>query len=506
MKHYTIISIVVIVLLLGTSAVSVANPHLLQISESLSQNDSFFKTTSAGASLNYQQLSFQASMSLVQNSGTPDQWTQNPNGAYSISVPANSGALFTEGTIATVNFQAEYEVNNIIGDAYQAITLTVPVTGKIIFTPYNSHGVAATPVVYPDITTNLYIPTSTSGWGGVVSYSFPTSQYGNNFPWNFNQTNQWHSMNGIAQFILYFSVPTLTYGGSVLSGYNSNVYAEQYVFPGTGTLNAPNSVVLGNSTSITGTIMNGNYNLLITGPNNDQTKINLGSYNSGTSDQPKTFNVSFKPTVLGKYTVTLTNTVVGLVETQFFSASALIPTPTIVVTTPSNSGYYSEGQTINYTVSLVYNTTLPVQFQLYIWDGALGYEPLYSNTALWIEQNIFVDPTYNSTSHTFTYNGQITASSNSQTEGAISFLVNGYYQSGTHLLISKAPGKLQISVGKQTTTQQLPSFNWYNLGIATAVVLGVVAYAWKTPEEMIVKFGLLGSALVFLMTIGLGVI
>lgn len=489
------VSIGVIVALLAVSGLSYAAPGLFQFGESLSQHADGIMTQSFGYSIYYSHSAFYFNLSLADNNPL-STWSPTTSNAYVISVP--SGSLFSQTLTPSVTIQGEYDTNQLFGEAYTADTFQITIYANMTFIPY-ANGVPSGSLVNIGhyIATPTY-NTVTSGVGSPITVALQAVSM------NLNQSNSYNAMNGIVEESIDVSISSSTANSGLTSAFppehqNNVAYAEIYVFPGTGSLNQPNTVQVNNPVTISGTTSYGDYYLLITTPSGSQTTIKLGQ----TTTLSHKFSQSYTPQELGKYTVSLVNSVVQLTTTQIFSVSVVLPTPTIQVLTPSpSSGYYSTGQTINYHVDMVYSSSLPIQFNLYIYAASSGNQPPQSSSQ-WISYDIYVKAT--NSNGLYSYNGTFTIPSAAEQTSAVTILAYATYTASNGSLYASNPVHAQISVGH--TTPPVHGSAKGNLLLAIGVLLASLVVAVVNPDTYPMRITTVIVGVVsFLIIYGVGIL
>lgn len=500
MNHIRMLSIGIVAIFLGASLLAFITPSTFNQlgiqSSTLNNTQTYVSETHTAVTFgNSWQDSISTSLNLQVQPNGAGQWYNGTTSAYVISVPSDSNANFIQSiqpsvTVKSVNtrYATNFFGSNVAWsqiDAQNSITYTE----KVIYTPYSFTGnyYGSSFQVGNTFTSSVQsINTPNSGTLGSQSpFDFPSYQA------NENATNFFNSQTGILEFEI--SANATFFQGSVSGDTQTlNMFAEIYIVPGTGTLNPPTNVQLGNSVMIKGTISYGDYSLLITSPTGTQTTKNIGQFTT----LGKSFGISYTPVQLGKYKVELYNSVVGLTETQFFSASTLLPTPQVLINTASSSsGYYVQGQEISYTVDMSYNQSLPIQFELYIWVGAENSQPTSGSG------NYLTDGTLHSAKDingNYQFNGSFIIPANGKAAGAITVEAYAYYSNASSLLVSKNPGVTQIQVG--ASTHHVTPTSGFMLGkflVALSVIIigGVAAYF--DPDTINMRVLVFVSSLVF---------
>ena len=498
MNHIRILSLVVVFIFLGTAGVVAGgNAHTLSLLPALSQNASPSLQHSEGYSIAYSHYTIRTNLSLASNNPL-SQWSENSKGAYVISVPP--GSDFSQYVQPTLTLQAEFDQNAVTGEAYASGTMSLQVNETAIFTPYTSLGVAQTPVLLAHPSKDRSLSTSSSGYGPQLSLTFGSINI------EYNSTQAYGAMYGILSFSYNITMQQFseTNGGtmSVSHEFPDAVSGQEYVFPGTATLNTPNpqAVVVGNGnyTTISGTMNYGNYSLTINGPNGYSKTVSLG----GSSRIGKPFSYQFVPTAVGNYTVTLTNSVVQLDYQNVFGVTATMPQPTVVVESSTASGYFTQGDVVNYTVTMNYQTSDPISFIINIWDGLANQHSVVSADQIAVNKE--VKPSFNSSSGIFQYSGSFTVNSEGVSAGYITISASGYYfnaQTGQYLR-SVNPGVATIQVSPHVSPAPVQSSSLIGY-IEAALSLGAAgAAAYFDPDTPGAKFGIIGAgailALVFM--------
>lgn len=444
------ISVISILIFFALAGISVAQPNLLQIgSQSLSNNLTSSDTQSSlgltGSTWN-NQITFSDSnpVSVWQSSGSP----------YVISV--REGSLFSQN--ANLKGTISVSVSSYLNYGVNWLKYWETVDYKSL-NPNSPHY-----LTWENEYTSSVITYTTSDGGRGFSGSFPITY--SSFDFNKNSsTAPYFSQYGIYRFSLNWQIND-GWNGASNTQTLTPTYAEVYIVPGTGTINTPSNVLVGNPITLSGTMNYGSYYLLITAPGGSQKTIPLGV----SSQLDKSWTTSYTPETLGKYHVELVNSVVNLAETQFFSASALFPTPQIqVLTVADSSGYYSVGEKIDYKIIMNYNVNLPVQFNVYIWSGVLGQQPT-SGSGEYIVDNAYVTASFNN--GTYTYDGSFIIPNNALQTQSISIIAYGYYATSGNLTVSKNPAEVQISVG--TPTHKVLSKGTNLMAIVEAIAITLV--------------------------------
>ena len=484
-----LVAIGTILALLLLSGVAIASPRTFNVvpleAPLVDQTTAvtYYNITTYGGFLGLQKTTTEyevsSSMLIQQSPGTPTQWSNDPTGVYSVSVP--SGALATEAGVSpqstTVVVQIRYYINGVEQTAINAndefgIQISAFYEGaagaQAYYIPYNG-GNGQT--VY-------YVGGTDTG-----SYTSPA------FSFDQNATNQYNSMSGIVSF-------QVGVGWKQGSSYAQYMYAQQYVVPGTGTFNLPSQTAqVGQQTNISGTMNYGTYALQITSPTGQQQTVNLGS--NAKLNTP--FNYGFTPTQLGIYTVVLTNTMVGLTQTQLISVKQLLTqAPTIVIKTTTSTGYYLNGQIINFEIIEPQNGTnlANPEFNLLIYNG--NQEPVSGTGNFYIDGNVQATLTNGN----YTYSGSFTINPNGQALGTISivatFITSGYSAGSQATHIS-------IRVGYQSVT--VPTYLAYEIGIIALIAAGLVAGFDRT--DLILRYAVFGMGIatfVIFFVVGAGII
>lgn len=482
MNGKRIIALLTMAILLGMTGVAIAHPSSFQAValpglEDNSIGSASVSITSGGilgigaTTTTYQVF---VGMNLVQSAGTPLQWSTNPGTVYSVSVPSSS--LTTETGVSPQSTQVEIT------------PLTFEQNGQVVSNPYNQI------VIANYVAKAVYIPVdATSGQEGtpiVMKTWTGTTDTVNganlpSFAFDKNTTNApYYSMSGIMQFTLDLSA---NFNGTSFNW--PQLYAEQYVVPGMGTFNSPSQTVGGGKpVTISGTVNYGTFALQITGPNGTNTIVNLGNFASYNNP----FSYTFTPSQLGIYTVVLSNSMVGLTQTQVINVKNLLITPpTIIIDTTTKTGFYSNGQTVKFTLIEAANGSqiTGAQFNLLIYNGVT--EPLSGSGDYYYNQN--VPATYSNGNYTFS--GQFTINPNGQALGKITIvatLVSNSYQIGS------PPSSLTISVGYNN--YHPPTYLMDEIGIAGLIAAGLVTAFDRDP----LRWGVLISG-VIMFAVFLGV-
>jgi hypothetical protein len=485
-----LVAIGTILALLLLSGVAIASPRTFNVvpleAPLVDQTTAvtYYNITTYGGFLGLQKTTTEyevsSSMLIQQSPGTPTQWSNDPTGVYSVSVP--SGALATEAGVSpqstTATIQIRYYVNGVEQTGSTNAEFTVDVAALYESTSGYQ---------------NFEIPYN--GGGGQTVYQFTATDTGSYTTpaWFFDQnaTNSFNSMSGIVNFGVNIA---FTQAGTNYK--MPNMYAQQYVVPGTGTFNLPSQTAqVGQQTNISGTMNYGTYALQITSPTGQQQTVNLGS--NAKLNTP--FNYGFTPTQLGIYTVVLTNTMVGLTQTQLISVKQLLTqAPTIVIKTTTSTGYYLNGQTINFEIIEPQNGTnlANPEFNLLIYNG--NQEPVSGTGNFYIDGNVQATLTNGN----YTYSGSFTINPNGQALGTISivatFITSGYSAGSQATHIS-------IRVGYQSVT--VPTYLAYEIGIIALIAAGLVAGFDRT--DLILRYAVFGMGIatfVIFFVVGAGII
>lgn len=470
------VSLAIILIFFTGSMVSIADPGLLQIGSSGLSNDmsvtvqrsvNFLGSTEVGATI----------------TGTISFSTQNPLSVWS----ASNGNSYVISVPSSANFfqsaQLNWEYSTAMGSYPNYGINGFQIWETVLYESYNEN---SQHYMQWETQYNGSGETLTNINNVLAPQNFPA------FDFNMNSSSApYYSQYGVYKFEFQWQIND---GWNGASGWHAlpALYAEVYVMPGTGSLNPPATVQINNPVSITGTLSYGSYYLLVTAPDGSQQTIQLGESQSISTS----FSKSYTPTQLGKYKVELVNSVVQLTTTQFFSASIVLPTPTILVTTPASSGYYTVGEQVTYTVNLQYNSTIPLQFNLYIWSGVLNQQP-NSGSGQFIDENIFVTPTHSGTQ--YTYNGTFVIPQNALQTGAVSILAYATYTASNGTFYASNPAKAQISVGHTTTSST--GLNWLSIVEGVAIFFIGIILAIVIPDTVPMRILIVGSGVVFALSI-----
>lgn len=423
-----------------------------------------------------------ASMSLQQSAGTPDQWSSDPSGVYSVSVP--SSAMTTEAGVSPQSTTVTVSVQLYVNGQLQTYSDPISTFGVSVYAYY-------TPSIGNDAFKIPY-----NGGNGQTTYSTSvtdvTSMTTPGWFFDQNATNSYNSMSGIVMFEVNIAFKN---SGNGITYSMPSMVAEQYVVPGTGTFNLPSlTAQVGQPTTISGTINYGNFNLVITAPNGQVTTDNIGP--NANLNTP--FNYKFTPTQTGIYTVVLSNTMVGLTQTQVISVKQLLTqAPTIIVKTTTSTGYYLNGQTIKFEITEPQNGTnfANPEFNLLIYNG--NQEPVSGSGNFYINGNVKATLS----NGYYTYSGSFVVNPNGQALGTISIVasfITGNYSAGSQAT------HITIRVGYQSVT--IPTYLAYEIGIIALVAAGLVAAFDKT--DLILRYAVFGMGvatfIVFFM-VGAGI-
>lgn len=501
-----IASYLLIFIFLGSAAfIGGSNAHLFSVLPGLQENATGSMSQSSGYSVGYSHYNFVFTLSIA-DSNPLSQWSSSNGNSYVISVP--SGSTFSQYIQPHLTFYGEFDYHGSFGETIGARTFTVTATETTTFTPYSAQGTPYNPITLARQTQNANYVTGSSGNGPQYQMQFKATTM------NYNQTNQYNAMFGVIQVSVSVQLQSGTYTvwnplqytfGQIDQTQNGIVSGQMYVFPGTGTLNIPNpqSVVLGNGnyTTISGTMNYGHYWLAIGGPGGF-----LKNYDLGTSTgMGHHYSIQFVPPEIGNYTVVLSNSVVALDYQNVFGVNAVFNTPTIIIQTPSSSGYYNVNETIDYTVTLHQNTSLPVEFIINVWDGQSNQQT--TNQAYQIIKNELVHPSMNLTTHQYQYSGSFEINTGGAAEGYVTITASAYYYSSTTntYVRSVNPGVVTIEVSPPVPPPVHISHSYlgYLEGFGVLGLAGVAAY--KDPETTGIKFGIIASAAI-LAAVLIGVI
>ena len=502
-----IISFVIIGLFLGSAAfVGGSNAHLFSVLPSLQQDTSGTISYVSGYSVSYYHYQFNFNMNIKDNNPLAS-WSPSNGNSYVISVP--SGSVFSQYVQPSVSVQGEFDYHGTFGEVFGQRTFGITINAVYTFTPYSNYGSPGGTITLAKDSTTLQYTTGGSGQGSQMTAQFKAVNV------DYNQTNQYNSMFGIIQVSYSVQLQSNSYTvwnpleytlPSVDRSVNDVVSGQVYALPGTATLNIPNpqAVVLGNGnyTTISGTMNYGTYALTIDGPGGFQKVVDLGTSTS----MNQAYSVKFIPTELGNYTVYLSNSVVDLDWQNIFGVSAIFNQPSIIVNTPAQaSGYYKVGQTVNYTVTLNDNTTLGLSFIVNIYDGKPNTQTV--NQAYVILSNTQFTPSYDSSTHIWTYHGSFEINAGAGAAGYVTITASAYYHDATNneYVRSVNPGVVSLEVSSPTPSPPPVSNSYlgYIEGIGVLAVAGVIAYV--DPETTGIKFGIIASAAI-LAAVLIGVI
>lgn len=477
-----VISIITIIGLLSLSGIAYAAPGLLQIgSTPLSWQMS--NTNTQGGALGTAST-FSGSIGMATNN--PLQvWSPNNQNDYVIAV--KPGSDFMQNAQVTANISIVHHLSGYI----EAVDY-LSVQENVYYMSLNSNSQHYNSW-YLEYTSPMQ-KFMNQGTGIYTHYAKSV-----NFPvYNFNVNSSsapYYVQDGIYKFSVTFNVHYSLNGGITWANDPMTCYAETYVVPGAGTVTPPSTVQVNHAVTISGTTDYGDYYLLITSPTGTQNQIPIGK----TTGIDVPFHKSFTPTQLGKYTVTLVNSVVEFSTTQFFSASIVLPTPTIQVITPtSGSGYYAVGQSINYHITLAYTTKMPLQFNLYIYAGEYNQEPVASASSQWITENVYVPATFNG--NYYSYNGTFVIPSSGEQTSAVTILGYATYTAANGSVYASNSFHQTISVGHKAPSSGGNSYG----NLALALIIGVVSIviAVMNPDTVpmkitIIVMGVVSSLIVY---------
>jgi len=426
------------------------------------------------------------SLSVGPNPTESEIWYPGTINTYVISVPKGSTfAQYVTPNLQIVNPQKP-TVNVFSNWKLQGILYIMYQQYNINSNSYSSSSIVTTYNISSSGSFGIY-----KIYASITPSSFPVS-------WNASQLNI-NSAFGILTFKTVTTFYAQSDGSAWVQGTTGTTFAQIYVVPGTGTINIPRTVLQGQTEYLTGTTYFGNYYLSIYNPSGYDVE------NVTIPQNMNPFNVSYQlpqnaPT--GQYRVVLYNSVVELVETQFFtvnyyhgpgSNNGYLPTPIIKLSAPSNAnGSYNPDAVVTYTfIEKGLSQWDTVYFDTYIWIGSQSQEPPSSSAKMLVYNDNFTAIYQNGE---FVYTGTFTIPSQAS-DNYITILVYAYMDNSTGFFASQ-PAHTTISVNYSPVPGPKPGELYSVLEIIGFVVAGLIV-AYVVPGiDILQRFIIFASSLV----------
>lgn len=411
-------------------------------------------------------------------------WTPGSTSVYAISVPyINSGGItpFSQWVDVALN------LTPVTKASYSGLT-TWFITGEVYYNYSQYDNATNSYGAYTQVTYSAIQGSGAFGYGGTFGATKNGMEY--SFPVTFNVTpqNNIDTAYGIlsVNVQLNFTVQEL-FEGLVLASSSTygNVHAQTYVVPGTSTLYPITNVKVNTPVTIKGQTMYGDYHLGIYSP--DGTNV----YNVSIGANLNPFTAQYTPTVQGKYTVVVYNSVVDVRSSIFFSAAGFLPEPTVKISgSNTGSGVYDVGESVTYTIYDTFNSTGTVNFVVGIWIGSSGEPPSSASSPGSILY--FTNETPTATGTNYTYKSSFTIPSLAA-DNFITIQVEVTLTNSTGLYVAQNPVVTTIGV-EQPIHHPPPSLLYYYLAIVVMVASGIFA-TYAVPADVLTKAGIMASSI-----------